>query len=631
MMDEEYREIGDMGQSLLNWYEFKKDASLLELGGGHGTLTELFFRRCRKVTVMGDSEDEALALKGERFDYIVGIGQIEYQEHPAEWVQKWMGYLKPDGILLLSAENRYGLKYFCGAKDPHTGLPFDGINGYFRGSKGRAATWDGRGRCVSRQELSQILKDSGAKAYKFYYPIPDSRMPQMIFTDQYMNGLNAAERLADYNYEDRHMVGLEHRIFREMIDGKALPFLSDSFLVEVTNGGSLSDIIYAVPTTDRGKAFGTATTIREGGFVKKRPLWPEGEENIRRLHSYTEDLWAHKIPVVQTRLEEDPNGAVLTMPFIEAEGLSSVLKKLAGGGSEKVLSIFDRIYGYIQSASKKIGEPDLLEKAYIDLAPCNCFYIKETGALLFYDQEFAMENCPARFAMFRTLKYAYDSIRDLEQVMPLKDMYRRYGISDGPLREFEEREEEFIRRVRNTGKYGPIFRWAAPDYDRIYKKMEQLRELGEREPKKPYRLGYVPGVFDLFHAGHLKLLERCKARCDRLIVGVLTDELVMYYKGHEPVITYEGRAEVIRGLKAVDEVIPVDFSNTDKLKAWEQLHYDCHFSGDDHKDHWNDVWEELKKRGSNMEFFPYTEGISTTKIRGMCGPNQKEVHPNRKE
>lgn len=88
MMDEEYREIGDMGQSLLNWYEFKKDASLLELGGGHGTLTELFFRRCRKVTVMGDSEDEALALKGERFDYIVGIGQIEYQEHPAEWVQK---------------------------------------------------------------------------------------------------------------------------------------------------------------------------------------------------------------------------------------------------------------------------------------------------------------------------------------------------------------------------------------------------------------------------------------------------------------------------------------------------------------------------------------------------------------
>ena len=52
--------------------------------------------------------------------------------------------------------------------------------------------------------------------------------------------------------------------------------------------------------------------------------------------------------------------------------------------------------------------------------------------------------------------------------------------------------------------------------------------------------------------------------------------------------------EVIKGLRCVDRVIPVDFSNTDKLDAWEQLHYDCHFSGDDHVGHWNDVMEELR-------------------------------------
>ena len=111
------------------------------------------------------------------------------------------------------------------------------------------------------------------------------------------------------------------------------------------------------------------------------------------------------------------------------------------------------------------------------------------------------------------------------------------------------------------------------------------------------------------------MFTRCKERCEYLIVGVLTDELVEFYKGKKPVISYEDRAEVIRGLKVVDEVIPVDFSNTDKIKAWEQLHYDCHFSGDDHVGHWNDVHEELKKRGSNMEFFPYTQGISSTDIK----------------
>ena len=81
---------------------------------------------------------------------------------------------------------------------------------------------------------------------------------------------------------------------------------------------------------------------------------------------------------------------------------------------------------------------------------------------------------------------------------------------------------------------------------------------------------------------------------------------------------------VIRGLKAVDEVIPVDFSNTDKLDAWEQIHYDCHFSGDDHVNHWNDVWQELKKRGSNMEFFSYTEGISSTSIKEKAGLRKEE-------
>ncbi|MCC8066261.1 MAG: glycerol-3-phosphate cytidylyltransferase, partial [Clostridiales bacterium] len=99
------------------------------------------------------------------------------------------------------------------------------------------------------------------------------------------------------------------------------------------------------------------------------------------------------------------------------------------------------------------------------------------------------------------------------------------------------------------------------------------------------------------------------------IVGVLTDELVEFYKKRKPVISYEDRARILEALRVIDEVVPVDFSNTDKLDAWEQLHYDCHFSGDDHANHWNDVWEELKKRGSTMEFFPYTQGISSTQIR----------------
>ncbi len=132
---------------------------------------------------------------------------------------------------------------------------------------------------------------------------------------------------------------------------------------------------------------------------------------------------------------------------------------------------------------------------------------------------------------------------------------------------------------------------------------------------KDYNIGYVPGVYDLFHIGHLNLIRKCKSKCKYLIVGVLTDELVMYYKGEKPYIPYEQRAEIIGALRDVDQVVKVDFSITDKMEAWKKYRYDCHFSGDDHNGEWDQTIQALQAVGSNLEFFNYTDGISSTKLK----------------
>ena len=135
--------------------------------------------------------------------------------------------------------------------------------------------------------------------------------------------------------------------------------------------------------------------------------------------------------------------------------------------------------------------------------------------------------------------------------------------------------------------------------------------------EKKYEVGYVPGVYDLFHIGHLNLIRRCKERCNYLIVGVLTDELVEYYKKNKPYIPYDERAEIISALKYVDEVVPVNFENTDKMDAWNMYHFDCHFSGSDHGSDWDEIRKRLNAVGAEMEFFPYTEGRSSTQIKEM--------------
>ena len=146
--------------------------------------------------------------------------------------------------------------------------------------------------------------------------------------------------------------------------------------------------------------------------------------------------------------------------------------------------------------------------------------------------------------------------------------------------------------------------------------------------QKKYKIGYVPGVFDLFHVGHLNLIRKSKAVSEYLIAGVLSDELVMHFKGKKPVIPLEQRMEILGALKDVDEVIEVNFSNTVKMDAWHQLHYDAYFSGSDHGSEWDHEKKMLQEVGSDIVFFPYTESTSSTMIKKQISaePERKRVY-----
>jgi glycerol-3-phosphate cytidylyltransferase len=126
-------------------------------------------------------------------------------------------------------------------------------------------------------------------------------------------------------------------------------------------------------------------------------------------------------------------------------------------------------------------------------------------------------------------------------------------------------------------------------------------------------LGYTTGVFDLFHVGHLNLLRGARALCDKLIVGVSTDELVAY-KHKRPVIPFVERVEIVRSNRFVD--VAIAQTDQDKLEAWKRLHYDLLFVGDDwyQSPSWQEYEERLREVGVRVIFLPYTKGTSSTLI-----------------
>lgn len=149
------------------------------------------------------------------------------------------------------------------------------------------------------------------------------------------------------------------------------------------------------------------------------------------------------------------------------------------------------------------------------------------------------------------------------------------------------------------------------------KDLEQIVKSEATVVSKPYNIGYIAGVFDLFHIGHLNMFKRAKEMCNYLIVGVVSDEGVRLNKQAEPFIPFEERIEMVRSCRYVDEAVklPLDFAGTrDMFKVY---HFDVQFSGSDyeHNTYWLEEKKFLEENGSTMVFFPYTQSTSSTKLK----------------
>ena len=142
---------------------------------------------------------------------------------------------------------------------------------------------------------------------------------------------------------------------------------------------------------------------------------------------------------------------------------------------------------------------------------------------------------------------------------------------------------------------------------------------------KKYKIGYIQGVFDLFHIGHLNLIESAKELCDYLVVAVNSDELVRTYKNKTPVICENERMRIVGALKSVDKVVKAE--DRDKIKAAKEYNFNVIFMGDDWKgtEFYKNIEKELKEK-VNVEivYFPYTKSTSSTILTSFIKQYSKD-------
>jgi len=140
---------------------------------------------------------------------------------------------------------------------------------------------------------------------------------------------------------------------------------------------------------------------------------------------------------------------------------------------------------------------------------------------------------------------------------------------------------------------------------------------------KKFKVGITVGVFDLFHVGHLNLLERCKELCDYMIVALCGDDYVRNIKHKEPIYNETDRKRILSALKCVDRVVQISIEEVeDKLLLLKKYNFDVLFSGDDWRDseRYKQTEKQFVKAGVAIEWLPYTKGISTSSIKESLKP-----------
>lgn len=469
-------------QNILNWYPFALNASVLEVGCGMGAITNMLCDRCGDVTAVELSKRRATAallrcrekenleiIVGnlndiefeKKYDYITLIGVFEYQgnytksDQPyQDFLRKIKSLLKPEGKLLIAIENQYGLKYWCGAREDHTGIPFDGMNQY--------AFSDKKVRTFSKKALEDMVKECGFSNTFYYYPMPDYKLPTVIYSQDY---LPQNENMLNMSYyyipDDKTLIADEKNLYHDIIENNVFEFFANSYLLECSEAGEVGEATFASISNRRQPEYQIATRFIRNKYVEKYALKKaEGKRHIDEIVKNGEELQNRGLKVWKAECVGD----TIRSPFCREDTVEAeLLRRCRQQDKDGMMTLLDELYRQIlQSAEKADWESNILytfypqkerdeakygtilKKGYLDMILRNAFWSEKS--FLWFDQEWTLENVPAIFVMYRALIELYVSYPELEKCIPITEQAIRYHLVEtwADMRQLEQLFEGVI-------------------------------------------------------------------------------------------------------------------------------------------------------------------------------------------
>ena len=315
--------LSDIRKNAIEWCNIDSESSVLEIGSGCGAITSVLAEKAKCVTCVELSEKRSL-INAERnkdkdnieillgnfqaiepllgkYDVVTLIGVLEYanlyiqSNNPyVELLTLAKQHLYPEGKLIIAIENKMGIKYLNGAPEDHFGQPYIGINDYINR--------DGI-RTFSSTEIDKMLSEAGLKERRFYYPVPDYKLPTCVFSNEYLPKPGNV-RTYKTNYSQTRIYNFYEDVANDQIayDGM-FGYLANSFVI-ITGEQPEEDVIFVKYNRERKEEFQSSTLIKKTGAgikVVKSPLSKKANKHIVEIKKNEEKWYSSSKEINKTK------------------------------------------------------------------------------------------------------------------------------------------------------------------------------------------------------------------------------------------------------------------------------------------------------------------------------------------
>lgn len=438
--------------NILNWYPFNQKQKVLEIGIKSEELTSFLKQKCSKVQRV--SKIDELENIMEKFDIIILIKINNCKKLTLKnLIRKLESFLEVDGKILLAVDNKFGLKFWNGNPENIFEKKFTSLIGY-NNEPEKIETY-------TKKYIETILKEMGYNT-RFYYPLPDYKLPNVIFTDEQLPEYNNIDKYNPYFLEKSDIIFNELDVFREILktNKEMFTFFANSFLVEITKGECDKTYKYISFNNMRKKEYQLITKISDS-YVEKQIANEEAIEHYNNIKNNLRILQENGIKTLDYIDDERIKSRYVEQKYLLDNIITEKLEKGQVQEFESIINNYIKAitvepykendydktvfgkYGIEVEDKNIIKNLNFMKNGLWDMTFTNCFLMD--NQFYFFDQEWNEPNLPVEYILYRSIIYTIT----LRRFVSIEKLFDKYNLRPY-LGLFEQLDNKIQEKIRDN-------------------------------------------------------------------------------------------------------------------------------------------------------------------------------------